>query len=189
MGTLVIVRAMQRVEMAAMQNEPDSYTPRVGDTSAATAAAVWLAKSEWFFILSTNRWSCIIAIGCYLCCGSPLSGVISLYDSLFVGIAVNKYGEIYFIDNTNVRRIRRDGVIETVLGSHSMSEQYVPIPCGRSADPYEVSAHQCLLVLIVHWSLSMPGSALFLSLSHSTSLHHSTPLHSIPPSLSIFLST
>ena len=54
------------------------------------------------------------------------------------GIAVNSLGEIYFVDDTTIRKIGTDGVIETVIGSQDQPGQYVAMPCGRAADLYEV---------------------------------------------------
>jgi len=51
---------------------------------------------------------------------------------------VNKLGEVYFVDDTTVRKINLNGTIETVIGSQDLPGQYVAMPCGRAADLYEV---------------------------------------------------
>lgn len=66
--------------------------------------------------------------------------LISLcYYILMVGITVNALGEIYFVDDTTIRKIGLDGKIDTVIGTQDLPGQYVPMPCGRAADLYEVS--------------------------------------------------
>lgn len=52
---------------------------------------------------------------------------------------MNALGEIYFVDDTTIRKIGLDGKIDTVIGSQDLPGQYVPMPCGRAADLYEVS--------------------------------------------------
>lgn len=61
-----------------------------------------------------------------------------LHIPVHVGITVNKYGDIYVVDDTTIRRIDASGSISTVIGSQSQLVQYAPIPCGRSAELYEV---------------------------------------------------
>ncbi|XP_067944760.1 teneurin-m-like [Watersipora subatra] len=57
---------------------------------------------------------------------------------LVAGIAVSSIGEIYFVDDSTIRKIDINGVIDTYLGRQDQTGQYLPMPCGRAADLYEV---------------------------------------------------
>ena len=50
---------------------------------------------------------------------------------LFVGIAINKDGVIYFADGANIRTIDSAGIIRTVIGSQGHPKYFQPLPCYK----------------------------------------------------------
>ena len=80
---------------------------------------------------------------------------------------MNALGEIYFVDDTTIRKIGLDGNIDTVIGTQDLPGQYVPMPCGRAADLYEVSEKRPLtnytlrliICLVISRNFPLPRSA------------------------------
>lgn len=65
-----------------------------------------------------------------------LSFVISLLFS-FPGITVDKFGLIYFVDGTMIRRIDQNGIISTMLGSNDLTSAR-PLSCDSAMDISQV---------------------------------------------------
>lgn len=51
--------------------------------------------------------------------------------SVPTGIAVDKNGLIYFVDGTMIRKVDRNGIISTVLGSNDLTSAR-PLTCDTS---------------------------------------------------------
>ena len=45
------------------------------------------------------------------------------------GLAVSSDGTIFFADGTNIRKVDRDGIISTIVGSHLHKSHWKPLPC------------------------------------------------------------
>lgn len=70
---------------------------------------------------------------------SDLLFVISLLFSC-LGITVDKFGLIYFVDGTMIRRIDQNGIISTMLGSNDLTSAR-PLSCDSVMDISQVSKH------------------------------------------------
>lgn len=71
-----------------------------------------------------------------------------LTDVLFSspGITVDKFGLIYFVDGTMIRRIDQNGIISTVLGSNDLTSAR-PLSCDSVMD---ISQVRQLFDLVLH---------------------------------------
>lgn len=67
--------------------------------------------------------------------------------SLFAGIAVDKNGFIYFVDGTMIRKVDRNGIISTLLGSNDLTSAR-PLTCDTSMHIGQVYIHTHLLKAI-----------------------------------------
>lgn len=65
-----------------------------------------------------------------------------------VGIAVDKYGLMYFVDATMIRKVDQNGIISTLLGSNDLTAVR-PLSCDSSMDVTQVE----FLFLFIY----MPG--------------------------------
>lgn len=87
------------------------------------------------------------------------------------GITVDKFGLIYFVDGTMIRRVDQNGIISTLLGSNDLTSAR-PLSCDSVMDISQVSRF-CLLEPCVpmcsfcHLSPSQPDD---YSSSHCSSL-------------------
>lgn len=54
------------------------------------------------------------------------------------GLAVSPDGILYFADGTNIRKVDRDGIISTIIGSHVHKSHWKPIPCEGTLKMEEV---------------------------------------------------
>lgn len=61
----------------------------------------------------------------------PLGGFLS------AGITVDKYGVIFFVDGTMIRRIDQNGIISTVLGFNDLTSAR-PLSCDAVMDISQV---------------------------------------------------
>jgi len=62
---------------------------------------------------------------------------------LFLGIAINKDGVIYFADGANIRMIDSDGIIHTVIGSQGHPKYFQPLPCYKVTTTADVCQSYC----------------------------------------------
>lgn len=65
----------------------------------------------------------------------------------FTGIAVNKNGFIYFVDGTMIRKVDRNGIISTVLGSNDLTSAR-PLTCDTSMHIRQVTRGDLLILLL-----------------------------------------
>lgn len=64
--------------------------------------------------------------------------------SLFpTGIAVDRNGLIYFVDGTMIRKVDRNGIISTVLGSNDLTSAR-PLTCDTSMHIRQVTCKERL---------------------------------------------
>lgn len=64
---------------------------------------------------------------------------VSLMPGFYVsGIAVDKYGLMYFVDATMIRKVDQNGIISTLLGSNDLTAVR-PLSCDSSMDVTQVS--------------------------------------------------
>ena len=68
---------------------------------------------------------------------------VCIYDP--TGIAVDKNGLIYFVDGTMIRKVDRNGIISTVLGSNDLTSAR-PLTCDNSMHIRQVSHSVCLIL-------------------------------------------
>lgn len=54
------------------------------------------------------------------------------------GLAVSSDGTVYFADGTNIRKVDRDGIISTIIGSHVHKSHWKPVPCEGTLKMEEV---------------------------------------------------
>lgn len=75
-----------------------------------------------------------------------------MLNSLFAfstpGITVDKFGLIYFVDGTMIRRVDQNGIISTLLGSNDLTSAR-PLSCDSVMDISQVRRH-CLPKPFVH---------------------------------------
>lgn len=92
---------------------------------------------SYFFMGQTRQYLHHIFLGC---CSF-------LTDWLFssLGITVDKFGLIYFVDGTMIRRIDQNGIISTVLGSNDLTSAR-PLSCDSVMDISQVRQPFCLVV-------------------------------------------
>lgn len=64
---------------------------------------------------------------------------------MLAGIAVDKYGLMYFVDATMIRKVDQNGIISTLLGSNDLTAVR-PLSCDSSMDVTQV---ECYLLLII----------------------------------------
>lgn len=62
------------------------------------------------------------------------------------GITVDKFGLIYFVDGTMIRRVDQNGIISTLLGSNDLTSAR-PLSCDSVMDISQVRRH-CLPELL-----------------------------------------
>lgn len=88
---------------------------------------------------------------------------------LHTGITVDKFGLIYFVDGTMIRRIDQNGIISTLLGSNDLTSAR-PLSCDSVMDISQVRRlcllEPCVCALILS-SATQPAGHLSL---HCTSL-------------------
>lgn len=60
-----------------------------------------------------------------------------LGDFLSAGITVDKYGVIFFVDGTMIRRIDQNGIISTLLGFNDLTSAR-PLSCDAVMDISQV---------------------------------------------------
>lgn len=65
---------------------------------------------------------------------------------LYVGIAVDKNGFIYFVDGTMIRKVDRNGIISTLLGSNDLTSAR-PLTCDTSMHIGQVQIENHLLYI------------------------------------------
>lgn len=53
------------------------------------------------------------------------------------GIAVDKYGVIFFVDGTMIRRVDQNGIISTLLGFNDLTSAR-PLSCDSAMDISQV---------------------------------------------------
>ena len=70
-----------------------------------------------------------ITDGCFFLC--------LLSDFLSAGISVDKYGVIFFVDGTMIRRIDQNGIISTLLGFNDLTSAR-PLSCDAVMDISQV---------------------------------------------------
>ena len=58
-------------------------------------------------------------------------------DFLSAGITVDKYGVIFFVDGTMIRRIDQNGIISTLLGFNDLTSAR-PLSCDAVMDISQV---------------------------------------------------
>lgn len=58
----------------------------------------------------------------------------------FAGIAVDKYGLMYFVDATMIRKVDQNGIISTLLGSNDLTAVR-PLSCDSSMDVTQVESY------------------------------------------------
>jgi len=68
--------------------------------------------------------------------------VINNDDSLFVfvGIAIDKDGVVYFADGANIRAIDESRNIHTLIGTQAAPRQWTPFHCRRVLNVSEVNS-------------------------------------------------
>lgn len=66
-----------------------------------------------------------------------MSTNINAFFTLPTGITVDKYGFIYFVDGTMIRKIDGSGVITTVIGSNGLTSTQ-PLSCDSGMDITQV---------------------------------------------------
>lgn len=66
-----------------------------------------------------------------------------LFLSLVSGITVDKYGVIFFVDGTMIRRIDQNGIISTLLGFNDLTSAR-PLSCDSVMDISQVGLSSCL---------------------------------------------
>jgi len=59
---------------------------------------------------------------------------------------VDKYGLMYFVDATMIRKVDQNGIISTLLGSNDLTAVR-PLSCDSSMDVSQVGAH-CVYSLL-----------------------------------------
>lgn len=59
---------------------------------------------------------------------------------VFAGIAVDKYGLMYFVDATMIRKVDQNGIISTLLGSNDLTAVR-PLSCDSSMDVSQVDSY------------------------------------------------
>ncbi len=67
---------------------------------------------------------------------------------LYIGITVDKNGFIYFVDGTMIRKVDRNGIISTLLGSNDLTSAR-PLTCDTSMHIGQVYIHTHLLYITV----------------------------------------
>lgn len=65
---------------------------------------------------------------------------------IFAGIAVDKYGLMYFVDATMIRKVDQNGIISTLLGSNDLTAVR-PLSCDSSMDVTQVASY-CIYFLL-----------------------------------------
>lgn len=65
---------------------------------------------------------------------------------VFAGIAVDKYGLMYFVDATMIRKVDQNGIISTLLGSNDLTAVR-PLSCDSSMDVTQVDSYCSYLLL------------------------------------------
>lgn len=73
---------------------------------------------------------------------------LSHLPPLYIGIAVDKNGFIYFVDGTMIRKVDRNGIISTLLGSNDLTSAR-PLTCDTSMHIGQVYIHTHLLYITV----------------------------------------
>ena len=62
---------------------------------------------------------------------------------MFLGIAINKDGVVYFADGANIRTIDNAGIIRTVIGSQGHLKYFQPLPCYKVTTAADVCLSSC----------------------------------------------
>lgn len=104
----------------------------------------------WFIIII------IILLYLFFCSDCPPSRDPLSFSLSSPGITVDKYGVIFFVDGTMIRRIDQNGIISTLLGFNDLTSAR-PLSCDSVMDISQVS---CLLVFplqLFHPSASLYG--------------------------------
>ncbi|ETE61838.1 Teneurin-4, partial [Ophiophagus hannah] len=94
------------------------------------------------------------------------------------GITVDKFGFVYFVDGTMIRRVDQNGIISTVLGSNDLTSTR-PLSCDSVMDISQVGGQPIL------WS---PSSHLnVISENHQVRIVAGRPMHCQVPGIDHFL--